>query len=65
MVLSKTQVGVNFGLHHPGNPRANTTNGQLQTMLEYHHPAPPQVILHGGWRLVVSGQSVLEADWHG
>ena len=53
----KTQVGADFGLHHPGNPRANTPSGQLQTMLDHHHPAPAQLILHGGWRLVVNGHS--------
>ena len=32
-------------------------SGQLQIMMEHHLPAPAQLILHGGWRLVVSGLS--------
>ena len=36
----------------PGKPRR-----QLQTTSEYQHPAPAQLILHGGRRLVVSGHS--------
>ena len=28
-----------------------------QTLLEHHHLSPAQLILHGGWRLVVSGHS--------
>ena len=47
----KTQVGADLDLHHLGNP-----SGQLQTTPE-HHPAPAQVILHRGHRLVVSGHS--------
>ena len=50
----KTQVEAELGLHHPGNPRANVPSGQLQTTSEHHHPAPAQLILHGGRRLVVS-----------
>ena len=53
----KTQVGADLGLHHPGNPRACAPSGQLQTTLQHHHPAPTQLILHGWWRLVVSGHS--------
>ena len=53
----KTQVGADLGLHHLGNPRVSTPSGQPQTMSEHHHPAPAQLILHGGWRLVVSGHS--------
>ena len=53
----RTQSGADLGLHHPGNPRACTTSGQLQTMLEHHHPVPAQLILQGRWRLVVSGHS--------
>ena len=53
----KTQVGADLGLHHPGNPRACTPNGQLQAMSE-HHPAPAQLFLHGGGqRVVLSGHS--------
>ena len=53
---SKTQVGADLGLHHLGNPRASTPSGQLQTtILEHHHPAPAQLILHRGQRLVVRG----------
>ena len=62
----KTQVGADLGLHHLGNLWANTPHGQLQTMLEHHHPASAQLILHGGQRLVVSGNSQsLQADWPG
>ena len=57
VALGKTQVGADLGLHHPGNPRASTPSGQLQTTLEHHYPAPAQLILHGGQRLVVSGHS--------
>ena len=45
------------GLYHLGNPRVSAPSGQLQTMLEHHHTAPAQLILHGGWRNVVSGHS--------
>ena len=51
--LGKTQVGADLGLHHLGNPRANTSSGQLQMMSEHHHPAPAQLILHRGQRVVV------------
>ena len=54
---SRTQVGADVGLHHPRNPRTSAPSGQLQTTVEYHHPAPEKLILHGGWRLVVSGHS--------
>ena len=57
VVPGKTQVRAEFGLRHPGNTRACTPSGQLQTMLEHHHPAPTQLILHGGQKLVVSGHS--------
>ena len=53
----KTQVGADLGLHHPGNPRASAPGEHLQTMWAYHHPAPAQLILHRGQRLVVSGHS--------
>ena len=53
----RTQVGADLSLHHPGNPRACTPSGQLQTMPEHHHPAPAPLILHGRWRLVVSDHS--------
>ena len=53
----RTQAGADHGLHHPGNPRACAPGGQLQTTLEYHYPAPAQLILHRGQRLVVSGHS--------
>ena len=51
----KTQLGADFGLHHLGNCIAWAHSGQLQTRWEHHHPAPAQLILHRGWRLVVSG----------
>ena len=54
----KAQVGADLGLPHSGNPRASTLSGQLHTMLEHHHPAPAQLILHIGQRLVVSGPSL-------
>ena len=57
VALGKTQVVADLGLQHPGNPRASTHSGQLSTMLEQHYPVPAQLILHGGWRLVVSGHS--------
>ena len=54
---AKHRWGADLGLHHLVNPWACTSIGQLQTMLEHHHPAPAKLILHGGWRLVVSGHS--------
>ena len=57
MAPGRTQVGADLGLHHLGNLWANEPHGQLQTMLEHHHPAPAQLILHGGQRLVVRGHS--------
>ena len=57
MALGKTQVGADLGLYHLGNPRASTPSGQLQTMLDHHHPALAQLIHHRGQRLVVSGHS--------
>ena len=57
VALGKTQVGADLGLHHSENPRAIAPSGQLQTLLEQHHPAPAQLILHRGWRLVFSGHS--------
>ena len=56
VALGKTEVGTDLGLHPPGNPRTRTSSGQLQTMLD-HHPVSAQLILHRGWRLVVSGHS--------
>ena len=53
----QTQVEADLGLYHLGNPRASVPSGQLQTMLVHHHPAHAQLILHRGWRLVVSGHS--------
>ena len=57
MSLGKTREKADLGLHHPGNSRAYTPNGQLQTMVEHHHPAPAQLFLHRWQRLVVSGHS--------
>ena len=54
---SKTQVRADLSLSNPGNCKDSTPSGQLQTMLEHHHPAPAQLILHGKLRLVVSGHS--------
>ena len=51
----RIQVGVDLGLNHLGNSRAYTPKGQLQTMSEHQHPTPSQLILQGGWRLMVSG----------
>ena len=42
-----------LGLHHPGNPRASASSGQLQTTSGHHHPAPAQLILQ---RAEVGGQ---------
>ena len=53
----RTQVEADLGLHQPRNPRACAPSEQLQTMSEHHHPAPVQLILHGGWRLVIHGHS--------
>ena len=53
----RTQLGADHGLHDPGNPRACSPSGQLQTMSEHHYPVPAQLILHGEQRLVVSGHS--------
>ena len=57
VVPGKTLVGSDLGLHQPRNPRAYAPSGQLQTTSEHHHPAPTQLTLHGGQRLVVSGHS--------
>ena len=54
---SKTQVGSNLALHHPGNPRACIPSGQLQTTSEHHYPVHAELILYRGQRLVVSGHS--------
>ena len=54
---SKTQVGADPGLYHLGNPRACAPSGQLRTTSEHHCPAPAQLILQRGWRLVVSGHN--------
>ena len=53
----KTQVETDLGQYHPGNLRACAPSGQLQTMLGHYHPAPTHLILHRGWRLVVSGHN--------
>ena len=64
--MGKTQVGANLGLHNLGNLRASAPNGQLQTTLEHHHPAPctaelPQRVEVGSqW-----SQPVLAAEWPG
>ena len=57
VVLGKTQVGADLGLHHLENPSASKTSGQLQTLSEHHHPTPSQPILHRGWWVMVSGHS--------
>ena len=57
MALGKTQVRADLALNHPGNPRASTPSGQLQTTSECHHPDPAQLVLHGGRGLVVRGHS--------
>ena len=57
VVLAKTQVGAEFGFHHPGNPRANAPGEQLQATSEHHHLTSAQLILHRGQRLVLSGHS--------
>ena len=57
VALDKTQVGAELGLHHLRNPRVNAPSGQLHATLEHCHRAPPQLILHRGQRLVVSGHS--------
>ena len=57
----KTQLRADLGLYHLGNPKARTPSGQVQIMLENHHPAPAQLILHSGqW-----SQPTLAADWPG
>ena len=48
---------VDLGLYHLRNPRACIPSGELQTTSENHHPAPAQLVLHRGQRLVVSGHS--------
>ena len=53
----KTQVGADLGLHHPGNPRASAPRGEVRTNLKYRNPAPAQLILRRGQRVVVSGHS--------
>ena len=57
VALGRTQVGTHLGMHHLGNPKVSAPSGQLQTTQEHHHPAPAQLILHGGRRLVLSGHS--------
>ena len=57
MALGKTQVGVEFGLHHPENTRPCAPSEQLQTTSEHHYPAPAKLIRHGRRRLVVSGHN--------
>ena len=54
---SRTQVGADLGLYHLGNPRTGTPSEQLYTTLECQHPTTAQLILHRGWRLMVSGHS--------
>ena len=51
----KTQAWAKLGLHHQEKPRACTPSGQQLTTSEHHQPAPAQLILHRGWRFVVSG----------
>ena len=53
----KHKWGADFSLHYPENPRASAPSGQLETKSEHHHPAPAQLILHGGRRLVISCHS--------
>ena len=53
----RIQVGVVLVLHHPGNPRACSPSGQLQTTLEHHHPAPAQLTLLEVWRMLVIGHN--------
>ena len=50
----KTQVGIDLGLHLPGNPRSIR---QLQTTLENHYTASAQLIYHRGHRVVVIGHT--------
>ena len=57
VVPSRTQVVAGLGLHHLGKARACVPSGQLQTTLEHHHPAPAQLMLPRGQKLVVSSQS--------
>ena len=57
MALGITQVGAELGLYHLGKPRACIPSGQIQTMSEHHYPAPTQLILHRGWKFVVSAYS--------
>ena len=51
----QTQMGDDLGLYHRGDSRASTPSAQLQTTSEHHHLASAQLILHGGWKLMVSG----------
>ena len=61
----QTQVGSDLRLYHPGYPRARLPSRQVQAIFEHHHPAPAQLILHGGgreedgegWRLMVRSHS--------
>ena len=53
----RAQVGADLGLHHLGSPRACVWSEQLQTTSEHQHPAPAQLIHHGGWSLGVNGHS--------
>ena len=52
----KTLVEAVLGLHHPENPRASTPSGQLHSTPEHHYPAPAELMLHGWYTWVVSGQ---------
>ena len=54
---TKHSCGLTLACTTRGNPRACVPSGQLQTMSENLHPAPAQLMLHGGQRLVVSNHS--------
>ena len=67
VALGRIQMKADLGLHHPGNLRAFTPSGRLQTTLEHHHPVPAQLTVHRWQSLVVSqwSQPVLAADLSG
>ena len=66
VALGRTEEGADLGLHHPGNSRACTLSGRLQTTLEHNHPGPAQLILHRERRLGVSSHSQsLQLNWPG
>ena len=50
----RTQVEAGLGLHHPGNSRACTCSGHLQTTLEHHSITSTS---HGGRWLLARHQS--------